>query len=108
MAGTGKSTIAQTITRTLTEQDRLAANVSLPRGRGNLQPYRYTLQYCCDPIGGYFTDFIDAEILHMRSNRPTWQYHPAIYTRPVDKVGLSTPPETTRQSTIASDLGICS
>ena len=36
MAGTGKSTIARTITRTLTEQDRLAANFFFSRGRGDL------------------------------------------------------------------------
>ena len=36
MAGTGKSTIARTITRTLTEQKRLAANFFFSRGRGDL------------------------------------------------------------------------
>ena len=36
MAGTGKSTIARTITRTLTEQDRLVANFFFSRGRGDL------------------------------------------------------------------------
>ena len=36
MAGTGKSTIARTIARTLTEQKRLAANFFFSRGRGDL------------------------------------------------------------------------
>lgn len=36
MAGTGKSTIAQTIARTLTKQKRLAANFIFSRGRGDL------------------------------------------------------------------------
>ena len=36
MAGTGKSTIARTVTRTLTEQKRLAANFFFSRGRGDL------------------------------------------------------------------------
>ena len=36
MAGTGKSTIARTITRTLTEQKRLAVNFFFSRGRGDL------------------------------------------------------------------------
>ena len=36
MAGTGKSTIARTITRTLTEQRRFVANFFFSRGRGDL------------------------------------------------------------------------
>ena len=36
MAGTGKSTIARTITRTLNDQKRLAANFFFSRGRGDL------------------------------------------------------------------------
>ncbi len=36
MAGTGKSTIARTIARTLTEQKRLAASFFFSRGRGDL------------------------------------------------------------------------
>ena len=36
MAGTGKSTIARTITRTLTEQKRFVANFFFSRGRGDL------------------------------------------------------------------------
>ena len=36
MAGTGKSTIARTIARTLTEQNRLAASFFFSRGRGDL------------------------------------------------------------------------
>ena len=36
MAGTGKSTIARSVTRTLTEQKRLAANFFFSRGRGDL------------------------------------------------------------------------
>ena len=36
MAGTGKSTIARTITRILTEQKRLAVNFFFSRGRGDL------------------------------------------------------------------------
>lgn len=36
MAGTGKSTIARTVARTLTEQKRLAANFFFSRGRGDL------------------------------------------------------------------------
>lgn len=36
MAGTGKSTIARTISRTLTEQGRLVANFFFSRGRGDL------------------------------------------------------------------------
>ena len=36
MAGTGKSTIARTITRTLTERKRLAANFFFSKGRGDL------------------------------------------------------------------------
>ena len=36
MADTGKSTVARTITRTLTEQKRLAANFFFSRGRGDL------------------------------------------------------------------------
>ncbi|MCJ1467401.1 hypothetical protein MMC07_006025 [Pseudocyphellaria aurata] len=36
MAGTGKSTIARTIARTLTKQNRLAANFFFSRGRGDL------------------------------------------------------------------------
>lgn len=36
MAGTGKSTIARTVARTLNEQNRLAANFFFSRGRGDL------------------------------------------------------------------------
>lgn len=36
MAGTGKSTIARTIARNLTEQKRLAANSFFSKGRGDL------------------------------------------------------------------------
>lgn len=80
MAGTGKSTIARTITHTLKEQKRLAANFFFSRGRGDLShtgklfsTVAFQLAATSEPLKHYISEAIaEDENIYHQSMRDQW------------------------------------
>lgn len=96
MAGTGKSTIARTVARTLAKQQRLAANFFFSRGRGDLShtgklfsTIAIQLAATSQGLKRYICDAIaENENVHRQSMRFQWE---KLICQPISRLGSDPP-----------------